>query len=70
MPSLLPRPATDDLPPPLLSHLEQAERGVLLRALDDAGGNISRAAAALGLHRVTLHRKMERYAIRVSRTAH
>jgi transcriptional regulator of acetoin/glycerol metabolism len=65
--SLIPVPATEK-PPPMLSGLEDAEKEAIVRALRDNGGNVSRAATALGLHRVTLHRKMERYGISVART--
>ncbi|MGD9763199.1 MAG: sigma-54-dependent Fis family transcriptional regulator [Candidatus Binatia bacterium] len=67
---LLPPAARPNASSAALSRLEQAEKDAIVRTLREAGGNVSRAAAALRLHRVTLHRKMERYAIRVSRTAH
>lgn len=47
--------------------LQKAEREAILRALRDCGGNISRAASQLGLHRVTLYRKMEKHGIRAER---
>lgn len=37
-----------------------AERGVLQRALAEAGGNVSAAAKALGVSRATLHRKLNK----------
>ncbi len=40
--------------------LVEAERAALLRALSRSGGNVSRAATALGISRATLHRKMKR----------
>lgn len=40
--------------------LDDAERAVLTRALARAGGNVSAAAAALGISRATLHRKLKR----------
>jgi transcriptional regulator of acetoin/glycerol metabolism len=40
--------------------LAGAERGVILRALSRAGGNISAAAKLLGISRATLHRKLVR----------
>ena len=40
--------------------LAEAERAALLRALSRANGNVSQAAAALGMSRSTLHRKMKR----------
>ncbi|HZP41817.1 MAG TPA: sigma-54-dependent Fis family transcriptional regulator [Candidatus Binatia bacterium] len=58
----------DAAPPPVLSILDEAEKGAIVRALRDASGNVTRAAAGLGLHRVTLHRKMERYGITVARS--
>jgi transcriptional regulator of acetoin/glycerol metabolism len=67
--TLPPTEAGEAAPRTARSSLEQAEREAILRALRDAEGNVSRAASALGLHRVTLHRKMEHYGIRVSRTA-
>jgi Response regulator containing CheY-like receiver, AAA-type ATPase, and DNA-binding domains len=42
--------------------LEQ-EREQILKALDDQGGNISKAAASLGISRSTLYRKMKGYYI-------
>jgi len=55
------RIATRDgaLPP----DLAEAERGVILRALARAGGNVSAAAKALGFSRATLHRKLNRLGI-------
>lgn len=40
--------------------LGASERAVLQRALARTGGNVSAAAAALGMSRATLHRKMKR----------
>lgn len=40
--------------------LDRSERAVLSRALARAGGNVSAAAAALGLSRATVHRKLKR----------
>lgn len=40
--------------------LDHAERAVLARALARANGNVSAAAAALGISRATLHRKLKR----------
>jgi transcriptional regulator of acetoin/glycerol metabolism len=44
-------------------HLAQAERAALRRALSRAGGNVSAAAASLGVSRATLHRKIRRFAL-------
>jgi transcriptional regulator of acetoin/glycerol metabolism len=43
-----------------IAALQDAERAALLRALSRSQGNVSQAAAALGLSRSTLHRKMKR----------
>jgi transcriptional regulator of acetoin/glycerol metabolism len=40
--------------------LTDAERGVLYRALAEAGGNVTAAARTLGISRATLHRKMKK----------
>jgi transcriptional regulator of acetoin/glycerol metabolism len=47
--------------------LREAEREMIVRALRECSGNISRTAAQLGIHRVTLHRKMETLGIRIGR---
>ncbi len=44
--------------------LEEAERGVVQRAIARADGNVSAAAANLGISRATLHRKLARFGIR------
>ncbi|MBZ9816860.1 helix-turn-helix domain-containing protein [Mesorhizobium sp. CA7] len=44
--------------------LDDAERGVVQRALARAGGNVSAAAQNLGISRATLHRKLARFDIR------
>ncbi|MDF1632702.1 helix-turn-helix domain-containing protein [Mycoplana sp. MJR14] len=41
-------------------ELAEAERAALRRALSRTNGNISRAAAALGMSRATLHRKIKK----------
>ncbi len=54
------------LEPPELSYdapsLARAEWEHIQRVLADCGGNITRAAEALGLHRRTLQRKLQKYA--------
>ena len=61
--------ATDLLvgPAPKTADFTEAERGVLQRALARAEGNVSAAAAALGISRATLHRKLKRFDIKRSR---
>ena len=43
--------------------MESAERKAVAEALHAAGGNRSRAAAALGIGRNTLYRKMREFGI-------
>jgi DNA-binding NtrC family response regulator len=52
-----------DIPPDGLS-LEVLERELILKALDRASGNKSRAARLLGLTRRTLYSRMERHGLR------
>ncbi|RCS22915.1 sigma-54-dependent Fis family transcriptional regulator [Phyllobacterium salinisoli] len=44
-------------------NFDQAERGVLQRALARADGNVSAAATLLGVSRATLHRKLKRFGV-------
>ncbi|TPM96838.1 helix-turn-helix domain-containing protein [Mesorhizobium sp. B2-1-3A] len=44
--------------------LDEAERGVVQRAMARAEGNVSAAASSLGISRATLHRKLARFGIR------
>ena len=46
------------------AQVEALERGLIARTLEDFGGNISKAADRLGLSRVGLRAKMERYDLR------
>ena len=48
---------------PLKQRVEEVERFYIQEALRRYGGNISRAAQALGLSRLGLYKKMERYGI-------
>ncbi len=43
--------------------LEQAEQAMIRNALDDCGGNIQRAAEALGLSRGALYRRLEKFGL-------
>jgi two-component system response regulator HydG len=47
----------------LRQRVEAYERGLLVTALETAGGNRSRAARALGIGRATLHEKMQKYGL-------
>ncbi len=55
-----------DLPPPSRAngHAEEPDRDAIEAALGNAGGNISRAAQALGLSRQALYRRMERLGLK------
>lgn len=56
--------ATSDAPPQLRERVEVLEREVISEALERLGGNISRVAAELGLSRVGLRAKIQRYDLR------
>jgi len=43
--------------------LEELERAMVQRALHEHGGNISRAATALGLSRAALYRRLEKFGL-------
>jgi DNA-binding NtrC family response regulator len=44
--------------------LEEAERLLIQRALDAAGGNVSEAARRLGVSRMTMRYRMEKHDLR------
>jgi two-component system response regulator HydG len=44
-------------------NLEENERRMVTRALEEAGGNISQAAAALGITRAALYRRIEKFSL-------
>ena len=54
------RPACRSRSPTTGIELEAIERGLILQALDKAGGNVTRAARLLGLSRRTLQYRLER----------
>ena len=43
--------------------LADVERWAVVHALEAAGGNVTRAAQALGINRATLHRKLKKYGL-------
>jgi DNA-binding NtrC family response regulator len=43
--------------------LDQAERAMILTAVDECGGSVARAAKALGLSRSALYRRMEKHGL-------
>jgi DNA-binding NtrC family response regulator len=45
------------------SRLDEVEKATIMRALEKHGNNVSRAAAALGLTRTSLYRRMEKYGL-------
>ena len=57
--------ATDARPTP--GTLADMERGAIAAALEGSGHNLTRTAAALGIDRTTLHRKLKKYGLRGSR---
>ena len=52
-----------------LSPMEQAELDAIMTALEQAGHNRTRAAAALGISRATLHRRLRAYGLALDRSA-
>jgi len=44
--------------------LKEMERAHILETLEDCGWNITRASGVLGINRVTLHKKIDRYGLR------
>lgn len=57
----LPESAGRDI---LKSHMEQMERQIIARCLDESGGNVTRAAERLGLSRKGLQLKMIKHRLR------
>jgi DNA-binding NtrC family response regulator len=49
--------------PPESSRLDEVEKAAILQALARSNNNVSRAAAALGLTRASLYRRMEKYGL-------
>ena len=61
---LLPHASTNDhATPASVLPLAEVERQALARALEASGNNITQAAQALGINRVTLHRKLKRHGL-------
>jgi len=52
-----------------LSPMEQAELDAIMAALEQAGDNRTRAAAALGISRATLHRRLRAYGLALDHSA-
>lgn len=55
--------AAGSLPAPGAMTLDEVERAMIERALDRFGGNITRAAEALGLTRQTLYRRLDKHGL-------
>ena len=62
--SSLPHASTGPFKDVIRSQTEEVERQLILRALDDCDGNVTRAAKVLGLSRKGLQLKMIRYQLR------
>jgi len=45
------------------ARLDEIEKATIVRVLEQHGGNVSRAAGALGLTRTSLYRRMEKYGL-------
>ena len=43
--------------------LDETEKKMILKALEECGGNLSRTSEKLGITRATLYRKIERHGI-------
>ncbi len=54
----------DQLPPVGAMTMDGIERSMILKSLEHHGGNVSRAAAALGLSRAAFYRRLEKYGIK------
>ena len=50
--------------------LRERERDILIAAIEECKGNLSRASRKLGIARTTLQKKIKRYSIKVSRSSH
>lgn len=57
----LPAPGVNANPPSSVPSLARVEWEHIQRVIADCGGNISRAARALGIHRRSLQRKISKY---------
>ena len=55
--------ANDHSTPASVLPLQEVERQALAQALEASGNNITQAARALGINRVTLHRKLNKYGL-------
>lgn len=62
LPATPPEPVVDDIVPGL-NAMEQAERQVILDALQTHKWHVSKAVKEVGISRATMYRKMEKYAI-------
>ncbi|TNE86459.1 MAG: sigma-54-dependent Fis family transcriptional regulator [Deltaproteobacteria bacterium] len=62
------RPQTTEPPKPQIeqepTRLSDIERAAILRALDDADGNVSEVVRTLGIPRTTLYRRLREYGVR------
>jgi len=63
LPEEIIRAAAQPAPPPHGS-LRDTEREMIVRVLADTQGNLTQAAARLGIHRATLYRKGKKFGLR------
>ena len=56
-------PDGDEEPSGLRAEIERREADAIKKALETANGNVTQAAAGLGIDRTNLHRKMRKYGI-------
>jgi len=61
-------PRDNGIPSSLEATRDQAERDLLLQALERAGGNVSAAARALGIERTRLHKRIRALELAKNRT--
>ena len=61
-------PRDNGIPSSLEATRDQAERDLLLQALERAGGNVSAAARALGIERTRLHKRIRALGLAKNRT--
>jgi len=52
------------------THLGRLERNLILRYLEESGGNVSKAARLAEVPRRTFYRLLERYGISLQRSLH
>jgi DNA-binding NtrC family response regulator len=59
----LPEKMMEEAPKQVFGSLREKEREAIVTALEETGGNASKAAKSLGIHPSTLYRKLKKYGI-------